>query len=248
MDSSTRRATARRATPPPELGLREKKAAATRLAIVRALKQRLAATSLDAIAVDDLASDAGVSRMTFFNYFPAKDHAVDLLMLVWVYELQLAVHEAGLRGAAALELVFGMIGDELARAPARMRSLYAYFASRPADRPLPTLGPADREACAPGSTVHGVAVVTFGELLIGLIEEAHRDGEIELVGSSYELAHFLGAVAHGSALVGHSTADTDWAQLYRRHIRRALGRLGTGRGKDPKPPAIPEKYRKRRKP
>ena len=52
------------------VGLRERKAAATRLAIGRALSQRLVARNLGEITVDELAEAAGVSRMTVFNYFP----------------------------------------------------------------------------------------------------------------------------------------------------------------------------------
>ena len=190
----------RTATSVPELGLRERKAAATRLAIVRTLHERLGAMPLTEISVDDLARDANVSRMTFFNYFPTKEHAVDLLMMVWLLEIERDLARRGLRGTRAIERVFELFGDEVAGAPARMKRVLA-------------------------------------------IDEAVHDHEIELVGTTYELAHFLGALANGAALVGHGSPDTDWRALYRRHGKRALGKLIPGATDLGRPPKTPQQYR-----
>lgn len=221
------------------IGLRERKAAATRLAIVASLRERLASTPLASISADDLAADAGVSRMTFFNYFPTKEHAVDLLMAIWLLELSTRIAAKRLRGVAAIELVFAQMGDEMAKAPERMRRLHAYFTSRPSDRPFPELGPAERAALgAPEES----GPRGMGGLLMRLVDEARADGELDLEGSSYEIAHYLGSLATGAALVGHSSPKTDWARLFRRHVRRALGLLGSG--KDPPPPRVPAEWKR----
>ncbi len=75
------------------------------------------------------------------------------------------------------------------------------------------------------------------------IDEAVHDHEIELVGTTYELAHFLGALANGAALVGHGSPDTDWRALYRRHGKRALGKLIPGATDLGRPPKTPQQYR-----
>ncbi len=129
-------------------GLRERKAAATRLAIVESLRRRLAVAALADLTVEQLAEDANVSRMTFFNYFPTKEHAVDLLMMVSLFQLEERIAAEKLRGVAAIDAVFARTGDDLAESPARMRRIYAYFASRPGDRPIPPLGRAERMALA----------------------------------------------------------------------------------------------------
>ncbi len=225
------------------LGLRDRKAAATRLAIVRALDARLASEALADIAVEEVVAAAGVSRMTFFNYFPSKEHAVDFLMVVWMFEIQLAVRVPGLRGLAGIERVFDLLASHVAEAPRRMRSVHAHFAFRPEDRPMPSLTPADRAAVAGRSDAGALEPIPFGALLMALVDEARAAGEIDQVGSSYEVAHYLGALAHGTAMVG-SDADTDWKRLYRRHLRRALGHLGSSRGEDPPAPRTPKRYRK----
>lgn len=206
-------------------GLRERKASATRLSIVRALRQRLESTPLAEISVDDLAADANVSRMTFFNYFPTKEHAVDFLMMAWLFELGVGIRSRSLRGVAAIEAMFATMGDEVARSPALWPRIFGHFATRPRERQLPTLAVADAVALG-GDAASLTFPPTLGGMLIQHVEDARRDGQLPVDGSSYELAHYLGGLAMGAALVGHSSPDTDWRRLYRRHIQRALGLLG----------------------
>jgi hypothetical protein len=119
------------------------------------------------------------------------------------------------------------------------------MAGRDTERPFPELGSAERTVLAPDVAATVVWLGSLGALLMRLVDEARRDGELALVGTSYELAHYLGSLLTGAALIGHSTDDTDWKRLYRRHGRRALGLLGAPQ--DPQPPAIPRRYRKRGK-
>ncbi|HEY7222731.1 MAG TPA: TetR family transcriptional regulator [Micromonosporaceae bacterium] len=56
--------------------LRERKKAATRLALHRAVAELSAAKGLDAVTVEAIADHANVSRRTFSNYFPNKEEAL----------------------------------------------------------------------------------------------------------------------------------------------------------------------------
>jgi AcrR family transcriptional regulator len=57
-------------------GLRERKKAATRLAIERAAVQIASREGYEAATAEAIAAKAGVSPRTFFNYFPNKDIAI----------------------------------------------------------------------------------------------------------------------------------------------------------------------------
>ena len=57
-------------------GLRERKRAATRAAITEAARILTAANGVNGFTVEQLCDRVGISRRTFFNYFPAKEDAI----------------------------------------------------------------------------------------------------------------------------------------------------------------------------
>src|SRR5689334_6810735 len=59
-----------------DTSLRERKKAATRLALHRAVAELAATKGLDAVTVEAIADDANVSRRTFSNYFAGKEEAL----------------------------------------------------------------------------------------------------------------------------------------------------------------------------
>ncbi|GAA4705588.1 transcriptional regulator, TetR family [Promicromonospora umidemergens] len=61
---------------PAEQGLRERKKRARRAALIDAAQQLVTAHGLDAVTVEMISAEAGVSARTFFNYFETKDDAV----------------------------------------------------------------------------------------------------------------------------------------------------------------------------
>jgi AcrR family transcriptional regulator len=220
MDAS--KATRDASTELPPAGLRERKAAATRLALARALDARLTDAGLAEITADQVAADVGVSRVTFFNYFPTKEHALDYLYAVALYEGLVHAAQKGLGGRAAIELLFEEMGRRVQDSPERARRTFAQFASRPPGRPMPALSAADRALISPSLDLD-VGSVSLGATLMRLVDEARAAGEIETAGTTYDLAHLLGAVFFATALVGHSTPKQDWRRLYRHHVDRILG-------------------------
>ncbi|MDN3480777.1 TetR family transcriptional regulator [Arthrobacter sp. APC 3897] len=57
-------------------GLRERKRTATKLAIITAARILTAERGFSGYTVEELCEKVGISRRTFFNYFPAKEDAV----------------------------------------------------------------------------------------------------------------------------------------------------------------------------
>ncbi|MEV5569921.1 TetR family transcriptional regulator [Spirillospora sp. NPDC052269] len=59
-----------------EMGLRERKKAATRDALSRAATRLALEHGVEGVTVDAIAASAGVSTRTFHNYFPGKEEAI----------------------------------------------------------------------------------------------------------------------------------------------------------------------------
>ena len=103
--------------PTTEPGLRERKKAATRLALHEAAFRLALAHGPDRITVEAIADETGVSRRTFSNYFANKEEAIfhgDLLRLRRMVELVRA-RPAGESPWAALSAAaaeyYGKLGD-----------------------------------------------------------------------------------------------------------------------------------------
>ncbi|GLZ15250.1 TetR family transcriptional regulator [Actinomadura sp. NBRC 104425] len=70
-----------------EMGLRERKKAATREALIRAAVRLVLARGVEGVTVEAIADEAGVSPRTFHNYFPGKEEAIVGPMVDGVREL-----------------------------------------------------------------------------------------------------------------------------------------------------------------
>ncbi|WP_026553806.1 TetR/AcrR family transcriptional regulator [Arthrobacter sp. 35W] len=57
-------------------GLRERKRAATRAAISATARRLTARSGLNGFTIEALCEEVGISRRTFFNYFPSKEDAI----------------------------------------------------------------------------------------------------------------------------------------------------------------------------
>ncbi|RHA41664.1 TetR/AcrR family transcriptional regulator [Cellulomonas rhizosphaerae] len=77
-------------TPAPDGGLRERKKRARREALIDATHRLVEEHGLDAVTVEAICAEAGVSTRTFFNYFETKDDAV-LGHVPWPLDTEAAV-------------------------------------------------------------------------------------------------------------------------------------------------------------
>jgi len=206
---------------PGPVGLRERKAAATRAAIVEALSRRLESRALSDISVDELATAAGISRMTFFNHFATKEHALEHFFVSWLYREQCEARRAGLTGVADVVHLFEAMGRYVAATPNHARQVMAFFAGRPVGRPPAPFVRADRELIAPDLAHEDI---TYGRHRFpAAVAQARRDGDVTVASSDEELGHMLGVLAFGGAFVGHSDPQRDWLRTYRHNALRALG-------------------------
>lgn len=166
------------------MGLRERKKARQRTAILEVATEMCAADGLDGLRVRDLIARLEISEATFFNYFPSKSDLLD----AWL-EDELANAFAGLRGEsrsvrAALRGRVRRLAEACARAEGLAESAWArgriHLAARAAG-PRTDLAAALAAACDAGELRRDVAIEDLAEQLIvsvaAALSSARASGE-----------------------------------------------------------------------
>lgn len=113
--------------------LRERKKARTRLAILEAVIRQLREKPLGEIPVEDIVEEAGVSRGTFFQYFPQKSDLLVFFGLLWNLETLWRVTAApnALPGAGAIDAMFMKLGEQVEDHPRLWAEVIAVRAYQP---------------------------------------------------------------------------------------------------------------------
>ena len=120
---------------PPEPGLRERKKAQQRIAIVATFLEALETSELGDLKIEELCARIGISKVTFFHYFSSKEQVLEYFVLTWQFRTAAALERARLVGSAALNLIF----DSIAERPAAlhvMNAVMLYFLKTPDPRPM----------------------------------------------------------------------------------------------------------------
>jgi len=78
------------------IGLREQKKQETRRQLIDVAGELFNRLSFEQVTIDDLAATAGISRKTFFNYFPGKAALLEALIVDWMEQSSLWAREAAL--------------------------------------------------------------------------------------------------------------------------------------------------------
>ena len=88
-----------------EISFRDEKYARIKIAILNETLEQLKHSNFDDILIIDLCRNTGISKRTFFNYFPLKSHIILYLLQIWIIEITTSVYR--IHGASAgLELVY----------------------------------------------------------------------------------------------------------------------------------------------
>ncbi len=169
------------ATPKPEPGLRARKLAQAKSALLEALVERLRTRPFETIPVKELCMAVGISEPTFFNYFPRKTDVFVYFIQIW--SLQAAWHarqallEHGPR--AALWAVFEFTGRQMAEQPAVSAEVMAFQARLPREIHARQLTAAERRLALPNvEDVDDLPAVGLDGILPPLIRAAIRANEL----------------------------------------------------------------------
>lgn len=161
---------------------RHKKQARTKLALLAALVDRLAAGErYDSVRIRDLCAVADISEGSFFNYFPAKEALLVYFVQIWSLEVGWYAREMLAKGdpLAAIEEVFSRTAAMVEKNPHIMAEIIAFQARSSQAIELADVGLAERLLAYPDLPgIDELPARGLDTILPELLSEAKRLGEI----------------------------------------------------------------------
>ena len=159
--------------------LRARKHAHTRVALLRAAVEALAARAFDDLTVQELCERAMVSEATFFNYFPAKGDLLTYYGQLWGIEAAWHDRRSGRRGLAGIDAVFAFAARGMQERPRLWTELIAHQlrgGGRSAPAPVDAV---ERRVAFPDlDDVESVPEARLDALLLPHLEHAVHHGEL----------------------------------------------------------------------
>ncbi len=73
------------------VSLREEKYAKTKIAILNVILEKLKDSAIEDINIPPVCREIGISKRTFFNYYPSKHYVIFYLLQIWIAEITIKV-------------------------------------------------------------------------------------------------------------------------------------------------------------
>lgn len=199
----------------PDLGLRERNKRATRSALILAARQLLAQRG--GFTADEIAEQAGVSRATYFNYFPGKD---DLLRALYDEHM-----------TALAEVVDGLLAED-SDTHARIMGVFADFAEAVEQYPdylRSVTAEFERTFAAPDISAKHTEM--FNIQIVRILAEGVRRGEVRTDHEPRFLAQMIGAIYQSTIRYWRQEPELAFADTFvlaGRFVAEALAPPQTG--------------------
>jgi AcrR family transcriptional regulator len=112
-----------------KFGQRDLNKAKTKLACLDSMYRLSKEIGFKQLKAKDIATDAGITEMTFFNYFKTKEDLLQYFMKIWTLDQMAEQLEKPLKGKAAIERIFQNTAEESLKHTTILTSLIGYIAA-----------------------------------------------------------------------------------------------------------------------
>lgn len=197
---------------------RELNKAKTKYACLNAMLKLNETDTFRDIKAKEIAKSAGITEMTFFNYFKTKDDLLLFYMQVWSLD-QAALQESNrLYGYNAIERIFISTANEINNYPNIMLSLIGYIATMNKKPIKPNLTAEEKYLRYPELTLlHNTEVMGLDEMLYTHLHEIDNITE-------YDHYHLLLLSAfYGNPFIAHIT-NKNIEDIYNLSLRTVFER------------------------
>lgn len=153
----------------PHVGKREHNKATMKLQIMETFIKAMESQPLDALRVEDLCKDIGISKVTFFNYFASKEQIIEYFIANWQYNICYVLSKGELQGIDGMKHIYHSVADHKA-GPNIMITLMQYYLSHSNSESL-EVTPYEYYLFNPDAYTAGVEYMSLPEIMAKLLSD-----------------------------------------------------------------------------
>ena len=205
------------------LGVREKKSAWVKVRILKATLQLIGKKSFAELYVEEICEQVGISKVTFFKYFPQKQDILLYYLRVWCLDRAVELYHNPKEGIDGIVYLFDKVAESYERNPGLLLSLISHFTgmNRP-PHPFP-LKPAERRFFYEDEDkLDRIEIMSIPQMIEQFTLEAIFNKQITLSSHTKELANLFVTVLYGSVVTAHMEQINPIKILFRRNIDNLL--------------------------
>lgn len=185
-----------------EVSLRERKAAKLKLLILEVTRKKLASRNFQDIHVKEICEEVGISKVTFFRYFPQKEDVLLYYIRIWGFHITVELEQRNVSGLKAVRYIFEKFGEQCSRYPSLMLHVIKYYAeSEKMPKPI-NIKKAEKIQLYPQKEgIEKLEVLAMDRLLEKHLLDAIFNTEVTKTSDVADMVRILMTVMYGSILV-----------------------------------------------
>jgi len=210
-----------------ESGVRARKSAKIKLDILIASTQLLGKKSFRELYVDDICEKSGVSKVTFFKYFPQKDDVLLYYLRIWCLDRAIEFYHNPREGLNGIFHLIEKLSESYDKNPGLILSLISYLTSLqrpPSPFPLKSI---EREMLYPNDeAVKKIELMSIDQMVEKFLLEAIFQKQIIGVSDTKDISGLFLSVIYGTIITAHLRQVKPIKVLFKRNIESLLKKLG----------------------
>lgn len=210
-----------------ETGVRARKSARIKIDILDATTKLIGRKAFSELHVDEICDRVGVSKVTFFKYFPQKDDVLLYFLRAWCLKRAVELHQKPKEGLNGIYFLMDKLADTCEEQPGLWLSLISYMTSLnrpPAPYPLKTI---ERVMLFPDNpSIKDVELLSLNQMIDKFLLEAIFKNEIVGISDTKDISNLFLSVIYGSIMTAHIRQINSPRQYFKQNIDGLLKQLG----------------------
>lgn len=207
-------------------GVRAHKSAKIKLDILIASTQLLGKKPFRDLYVEEICDKAGVSKVTFFKYFPQKDDVLLYYLRIWCLDRAIELYHEPKEALEGVNYLLDKLADSYEKNPGLFLSLISYLTSLqrpPSPFPLKMI---ERELLYPNDkAINEVELLSIHQMLEKFLLEAIFKKQVTGVSDTKDIGNLFLSVIYGSIVTSHIRQIRPLRVLFKQNVEMLLKKL-----------------------